>query len=119
MDSITKSINEKNQAASSLLPSISALRSEVRRKLSEYNFMTYQLLLSLFKNINYDPKMDLANLVKKFMLNCPFVSFNDIFDPTTNQNKTIQNIIFDIYNRTQRSGFKGILYLVPVVVEKL
>ena len=47
------------------------------------------------------------------MLNCPFVSFNDLFDPTTDANKTTQNIIFDIYNRTQRSGFKGVLLYGP------
>ena len=113
LDTLTKTINEKNQNASSLLPNISSLRAEVGRKLSEYNFMTYQLILNLFKNIKYDPKMDLATFTKKFFLSCPFVSFNDIYDPSTDPNQGLQKNILEIYNRSQRTGIRGILLYGP------
>jgi hypothetical protein len=113
LDTLTKTINEKNQNASSLLPNISSLRAEVSRKLSEYNFMTYQLILNLFKNIKYDPKMDLATFTKKFFLSCPFISFNDIYDPSTDPNQGLQKNILEIYNRSQRTGIRGILLYGP------
>ena len=48
--------------------------------------MTYYLNLSLFNNIRYEPKMELADFAKKFIVYNPLVSFNDIYDPSNNQN---------------------------------
>ena len=50
---------------------------------------------------------------KKIYFNFPFISFNDIFTPSTDKNKIFQNIILDIYNVAKRSGFKGILLYGP------
>lgn len=112
MDSTTKIINENNHEAEYLLPNISDFRATIERKFHEYeyNFMTYQLFLGLFKNIIYDQRMDLESFIKKYILQSPFISFNDdIFEPATDKNKTIQNKMMNIYNYSQKSGIKGIL----------
>jgi Cdc6-like AAA superfamily ATPase len=113
LDTLTKTIKEKNQNANSLLPNISSLRAEVNRKLSEYNFMTYQLILNLYKNKTYNPKMDLASYVKSFLLSTPFVSFNDFYDPSNDPKTIIKNKMLELYERSQRSFFRGILLYGP------
>ena len=112
LDTLTKSI-EKNQGASSLLPNIASLRAEVSRKLNEYNFMTYQLILNLFKNKVYNPKMELTSYVKSFFLNTPFISFSDIYFPLNDPKKNIKNNMLEIYERSQRTGYRGILLYGP------
>ena len=75
--------------------------------------MTYQLVLALFKTIKYDPKMDLETFSKKFILSCPFVSFDDIYDPTPDKNKTIQKVLTEVYERSKRTGNKSLLLYGP------
>ena len=113
LDSVVQNINEKNQNASYLLPNISSLKAEVSRKLNEYNFRTYQLNLDLFQNERYQQKMELAAYAKRFMLSCPFISFNDIYDPPLDQSKTIKKSVIEIYERSQKSGYKCILFYGP------
>jgi SpoVK/Ycf46/Vps4 family AAA+-type ATPase len=75
--------------------------------------MTYQLVLALFKTIKYDPKIDLETFSKKFILSCPFVSFADIYDPTTDKNKAIQKVLSEVYERSLRTGNKSLLLYGP------
>ena len=98
-----------NPSANSLLPEISSLRATVHRKLCEYNFMTYQLILRLFREIKYDPKMELAKYCQKFILSCPFMSFEDIYDPSSE----IKNKMIEIYERSKRTKYKSVLLYGP------
>ncbi len=75
--------------------------------------MTYYLSLGLFQNIRYEQKMELATFAKKFILTTPFISFNDIYESSTDQTKTVKKNILEIYERSQRSGYKCILLYGP------
>ena len=57
--------------------------------------------------------MELATYAKRFMLSCPFISFNDIYDPPLDQSKTIKKSVIEIYERSQKSGYKCILFYGP------
>ena len=75
--------------------------------------MTYYLNLSLFNNIRYEPKMELADFAKKFIVYNPLVSFNDIYDPSNNQNNGLEKTLDEIYKRSQKSGYKTLLLYGP------
>jgi SpoVK/Ycf46/Vps4 family AAA+-type ATPase len=57
--------------------------------------------------------MELATLVKKFILSKPFISFDDIYDPSTDPKKNIKANILEIFERSKRSGKKAILLYGP------
>ena len=71
--------------------------------------MTYQLLLSYYRNIKYDPKMELSKFANKFILSCPFLCFEDIYDPSSE----IKNKMIDIYERSKKSKYKTVLLYGP------
>ena len=75
--------------------------------------MTYYLNLSLFNNIRYEPKMELVDFAKKFIVYNPLVSFNDIYDPSNNQNNGLEKTLDEIYKRSQKSGYKTLLLYGP------
>ena len=57
--------------------------------------------------------MELATLVQKFILSKPFISFDDIYDPSTDPKKNLKSSILEILERSKRSGKKGILLYGP------
>ena len=110
---LEKTIKEKNQIALSLLPNIDTLRNNILKKLYEYNYWTYTLNLSLFQNLVYQKNFDLAKYAQKFILTTPFITFNDIYDTTTDPNKPTRNALLEIYERAQRSGYKTLFLYGP------
>ena len=108
-----RNVKEKNPSAISLIPNISSLRNNVSNKLYEYNYFTYILNASLFKNVQYQKDSNLAKFAEKFILNRSFVSFNDIYDTTTDKNKPTKQALLDIYDRAQRSGYKSLFLYGP------
>ena len=71
--------------------------------------MSYQLIIKLFTNIKYEQKMSLEAYAKKFILTCPFISFEDIYDPTNEVKKKM----LDIYERSKKTGNKSLLLYGP------
>jgi len=113
LTTLERSVKEKNQSAISLLPNITSLKNNITNKLYEYNYFTYILNASLFKNFQYQAKSDLAKFAEKFILSRSFVSFNDIFDTTLDKNKPTRQTLLDIYDRAQRSGYKTLFLYGP------
>jgi len=113
LTTLERSVKEKNQSAISLLPNITSLKNNITNKLYEYNYFTYILNASLFKNFQYQAKSDLAKFAEKFILSRSFVSFNDIFDTTLDKNKPTRQALLDIYDRAQRSGYKTLFLYGP------
>ena len=113
LNNLIKMINEKKQFASSMIPSITSLNSEICRKLSEYNFLTYNLLGRLFKNVTYIQNSELSALAKKFIFFNPFITFDDIYDPKIDPNKSIENALTELYERSQKSKNRTILLFGP------
>jgi chromosomal replication initiation ATPase DnaA len=113
LTTLERNVKEKNPSAISLIPNISSLRNNVSNKLYEYNYFTYILNASLFKNVQYQKDSNLAKFAEKFILNRSFVSFNDIYDTTTDKNKPTKQALLDIYDRAQRSGYKSLFLYGP------
>jgi SpoVK/Ycf46/Vps4 family AAA+-type ATPase len=113
LTTLERSVKEKNQSAISLLPNITSLKNNITNKLYEYNYFTYILNASLFKNFQYQAKSDLVKFAEKFILSRSFVSFNDIFDTTLDKNKPTRQTLLDIYDRAQRSGYKTLFLYGP------
>jgi SpoVK/Ycf46/Vps4 family AAA+-type ATPase len=57
--------------------------------------------------------MELGTFAKKFIVSHPFVSFNDIYDVSNGQNPSLQKTLCEIYERSQRSGYKTLLLYGP------
>ena len=113
MDTLQNKIDETDPNTTSLLSKIATLKKDSQMKLNEYNFMTYQLALKLFKNINYNSRMDLETLAKKFIIYNPFISFDDIYEPSNSQNKTLKGVLSKAFNDLQYSKFRAILLYGP------
>ena len=113
LTSLEKTVKEKNQYASSLLPNISSLRNNISKKLYEYNYFTYILSAGLFKNIQYQKNYDLAQFAQKFILTRSFVSFSDIYDTSPDPNRSTKQILLDYYERAQRTKYKTLFLYGP------
>jgi SpoVK/Ycf46/Vps4 family AAA+-type ATPase len=113
LTSLEKTVKEKNQYASSLLPNISSLRNNISKKLYEYNYFTYTLSAGLFKNIQYQKNYDLAQFAQKFILTRSFVSFSDIYDTSPDPNRSTKQILLDYYERAQRTKYKTLFLYGP------
>ena len=113
LSSLEKTVKEKNQFASSLLPNITSLKNTIMNKYSEYNYFTYILTSNLFQNIQYQKNYDLVKFCEKFMTTRPFVTFEDIYDTSTNPNMSTKQSLLEIYNKAQRTGYKSLFLYGP------
>lgn len=113
LTTLEKTIKEKNQFASSLLPNITSLKNNITTKFYEYNYFTYILHSNLFKNYQYQNNTELSKFAQKFILNKSFISFNDIYDTAKDPNKPTKQALLDIYDRAQRFGFKTLFLYGP------
>ena len=113
LSSLEKTVKEKNQFASSLLPNITSLKTAIMNKYSEYNYFTYILTSNLFQNIQYQKNYDLVKFCEKFMTTRPFVTFEDIYDTSTNPNMSTKQSLLEIYNKAQRTGYKSLFLYGP------
>ena len=111
LTTLEKTAKDKN--VTSLLPTITSLKNNITNKFYEYNYFTYILNSSLFKNVQYQKNTDLAKFAEKFILNRSFISFNDIYDTTLDQNKPTKSMILEIYERAQKSGYKTLFLYGP------
>ena len=110
---VEKNIKEKFQYASSLLPNIESLKTNIINKYYEYTYFTYILNASLFKNIEYQKNIELSKFAEKFIISRPFITFNDIYDTSLDPNRPTKKGLLDIYDRAQRSGNKSLFLYSP------
>ena len=113
LSSLEKTVQEKNQFALSLLPDITKLKNNISTKLNEYNYFTYILNQKSFQNIQYQRNITLDVLAEKYIMNRPFVSFDDIFDTTLDPNKPTKNILLDYFEKAQMTGYKSLFLYGP------
>ena len=113
LNTLENTIKKSNQIALPLLPDIDKLRSNIFKKVYEYNYWTYTLNINLFQNFTYQPNTDIASYAKKFILTTSFVSFNDIYDTSLDPNKPTRSALLDIFDRAQRTGYKTLFLYGP------
>ena len=113
LSSLEKTVKEKNQIALPLLPNITSLKNTIINKYSEYNYFTYILTSNLFQNIQYQKNCDLVKFCEKFMTTRPFISFDDIYDTSTNPNMPTKQALLEIYTKAQRTGYKSLFLYGP------
>ena len=118
LDSLKNTINTQKQFCSSLLPSITSLRSKSFSTLQEYRMMVYRLIPIKFKPVLYRPyegqNESLISFCSKYILNKPFISFDDIFESDSIEyNKRVGfNLNNNIY-QAKKTGNKCFLIYGP------
>ena len=118
LDSLKTTINTQKQFCSPLLPSITSLRNKSFSTLQEYRMMVYRLIPIKFKPLLYRPYEDqnesLISFCSKYILNKPFISFDDIFESDSIEyNKRVGfNLKNNIY-QAKKTGNKCFLIYGP------
>ena len=113
LNTLEQSIKNQKQFALDLIPNITTLKTDVTKKLNEYNYFTYILEQTLLKNIQYSRNFDLPTFAAKFIIKHPYSSFDDIFDTTLDNNKPTRNMLLNIFNDAQFSGYKSLFLYGP------
>ena len=113
LNTLEQSIKNQKQFALDLIPNITTLKTDVTKKLNEYNYFTYILEQTLLKNIQYSRNFDLPTFAAKFVIKHPYSSFDDIFDTTLDNNKPTRNMLLNIFNDAQFSGYKSLFLYGP------
>ena len=113
LNTLEQNIKNQKQFALDLIPNITTLKTDVTKKLNEYNYFTYILEQTLLKNIQYSRNFDLPTFAAKFIIKHPYSSFDDIFDTTLDNNKPTRNILLNIFNDAQFSGYKSLFLYGP------
>ena len=113
LDELKKSILDKKTSFASLLPEICSLRNKAFKKLQEFRINLYLIINLKFRPVPYDQSQSLADFSKRYLLTEPFISFNDIFDPAMDKNKKLKFVMNDIFQRSQRMGYKSLLLYGP------
>jgi SpoVK/Ycf46/Vps4 family AAA+-type ATPase len=113
LNTLEQNVKNQKQFAMSLLPNIESLKKDISNKLNEYNYFTYILAQNVLKNIQYQRNLDLPTFAEKFVIKRPYVSFDDIFDTALDPNKPTKNILLNIFNDAQFSGYKSLFLYGP------
>ena len=113
LNTLEQNIKNQKQFALDLIPNITTLKTDVTKKLNEYNYFTYILEQTLLKNIQYSRNFDLPTFAAKFVIKHPYSSFDDIFDTTLDNNKPTRNMLLNIFNDAQFSGYKSLFLYGP------
>ena len=112
-DGLKQSIQNKKASFSSLLPKITSLRNKAFRNLQEYRINVYLLINLKFKPVQFTQNEPLLEFAKRYILTEPFISYNDIFDPSQDPNKQIRFVMNDYFKKSQRLGYKNLLLYGP------
>ena len=113
LNTLEQNIKNQKQFASYLIPNIQSLKTDVTKKFNEYNYFTYILEQNLLKNVQYQRGFDLSTFAEKFIIKRPYASFDDIFDTTLDPNKPTRNVLLNIFNDAQFSGYKSLFLYGP------
>ena len=112
-DGLKQTIINKKTAFNSLLPKITSLRNKAFSNLQEYRINIYQLINLKFRPVPYNQSEPLLEFTKRYLLCDPFISFNDLFDPSPDQNKKLNFVMNDYFKKSQRMGYKNLLLYGP------
>ena len=113
LDGLKDSIINKKTSFTSLLPNIISLRNKAFKNIQEYRINIYQIINLKFKAVPYDQSQPLSEFSKRYLLTEPFLSFDDIFDPSMDQNKKLKFVMNDYFKKSQRMGYKSLLLCGP------
>ena len=118
LDSVKNTINTQKQHCSSLLPSIKELRDKSFSILQEYRIMVYKIIPIRFKIIPYKPyedqKESLIQYCSKYILNKPFISYDDIYEnDSLDYTKTVKFTLKNNLSEAQKTGNKCFLIYGP------
>ena len=113
LDGLKQFIENKLKEFSSMLNYISTLRNKAFKDLQNYRLTIYQLIPKRFTPVMYNQKDSLHDFIKRYILSEPFVSFDEIFDSNTDNNKKLKNVIFSLYERSQKLDYKNLLLFGP------
>ena len=84
LDTLKNNINKEKQFCSYLLPYVKGLRDKSFSTLQEYRIMVYKIIPIRFRPAFYkpyeNPNDSLINFCSKYILNKPFISFDDIYE---------------------------------------
>ena len=118
LDTLKNTINTQKQNCSYLLPLVTALRNKSFATLQEYRIMIYRIIPIRFKPVLYKPYEDhndsLINFCGKYILNKPFISFDDIYEnKSIDEMKKIKNTLNNNLSQAQKTGNKCFLIYGP------
>ena len=113
LDGLRQSIMKNKTQFSSFLPNINSLYFIYFKDLQMYRLTIYQLIPRKFMPVKYNGLENFQDYLKKYLLTEPFVTFDDIYDPNTDNNKRLKFIMNDYYQKSQRLGYKNFLLFGP------
>ena len=117
LDGLKQTINNQKKVFVAFLPQINTLRSKSFSNLQEYRIMVYKLIPIRFKPVLFRPyenNEQLIDFCSKYILNKPFISFDDYYEPSSiEENKKAKNVIYNNFNQGQRAGKKCFLLFGP------
>ena len=113
LDGLKQTIINKKTSFSSLIPKITSLRNKAFSNLQEYRIMLYLIIPLKFRPIPYNECDPLNEFVKRYLLTEPFITFDDIFDSTLDQNKSLKFVMIDYFKKSQRLGYRCLLLYGP------
>ena len=113
LDGLKQTIINKKTSFSSLIPKITSLRNKAFSNLQEYRIMLYLIIPLKFRPVPYNECDPLNEFVKRYLLTEPFITFDDIFDSTLDQNKSLKFVMIDYFKKSQRLGYRCLLLYGP------
>ena len=116
LDNLKNTINNHKKVFVAFLPQINGLRNKSFSNLQEYRIMVYKLINIRFKPVLYRPYDDNEKLIDfcaRYILNKSFISFDDIYENNSIENKNSKNILCNNINQAQKTGNKCLLLYGP------
>ena len=113
LDKLKQSILNNKTEFTQVLPEVASLRQKMFISSIKFRFTIYQLIPRRFRPVPYDPKQNIQEFVKRYVLVDPFMSFDDIYDSTIDESKGIKSMMIEYFEKSQRRGYKNLLLFGP------
>jgi cytidylate kinase len=116
-EDLKQTINTQKKVFVAFLPQIIALRNRSFSNMQEYRLMVYKLIPIRFKPVLFRPYENgeqLIDFCAKYILNKPFISFDDYYEPNSiEESKKAKNVIYNNFTQGNRYGKKCFLLYGP------
>ena len=113
LDGLKQSIVNNKTEFNNFLPQIISMRTKYFNSLHKYHLTIYQLIPRKFAPVRFNQGENIQEFVKKYILTEPFVTFDDIYEQSSDKNKTVKNMIIDNYQKSLRLKYKNLLLFGP------
>ena len=113
LDGLKKSIVDNKTEFNSFLPQVVSIRTKYFNYLYKYRLTIYQLIPRKFSPVRFNQGENIQEFVKKYILTEPFVTYDDIYEPNLDKNKTVQNMMNENYQKSLRLKYKNLLLFGP------